>query len=68
MNNSQVFLKNKLCWVFVEFLLAFSSCPILNNVNIHDICFNENVLSTYAILYDSSNIDNVQVAYRWGQK
>jgi hypothetical protein len=47
--------------------MASSSCPIMNNVNIHDISFNEEVLSTSTILYDNSNIDNVQVAYKGGE-
>jgi len=34
----------------------------MNNVNIHDISFNEEVLSTSTILYD-----NVQVAYKGGE-
>ncbi len=53
--------------VFIEFVMASSSCPIRNNVNIHDIRVNEEVLSTSIILYDNSNINNVQVAYKGGE-
>jgi hypothetical protein len=47
--------------------MASSSCPIMNNINIHDISFNEEVLSTSIILYDNNNIDNVQVANKGGE-
>ncbi len=46
--------------------MVFSSCLILNIVNMHDINYNEEVLLA-SIQYDNSSINNVQVACKGGE-
>jgi len=47
----------------VNLVMASSLCPIMN---VHDICFNEEVLLNF-VGHDSSNIGNVQLVQEGGE-
>lgn len=47
-------------------MMAFSLCPMMNIMNVHDIISNEEVPPTFA-RYDNNSIGNAQVACQGGE-